>query len=648
MNTVNRAANHPLTYTGSATSFFEGGLLGNGGLGVVVRTRPDAVLFHFGHNAIWDKRVCEDHKTEILPFQTLFEKVKEISPRCQKDLEEDSWYRDYNRKMTASYGKAYPRPLPCGTLCLFFDMRQYEILGHSIDISTGIMTVSMRGLQGRDVTLTTFADMQSDTLYFACQDCDGAPANPFTQIRLVPHRFDDGTPYPSPEWQNGLGYCQRIPLNEDCTPSDRDEMVALSVRVNCLPAPTVTEGRITMPDSGADFSGCACLQYGNADGFVLQAPSFDWEAALARTRATWEEYWSRSGVRLQRQELEQTWYHNQYFLRLVLRPGGVCPGLFGNFMFDRYGTAWHSDYHMNYNTQQPFWGCFITNHAELHEPYISLVEELLPLSCRWAEEQYGLPGAFFPHSAYKAPMTTFPYPSTVWGWEVCETPWTVQSLWWHYLYTGDVALLKNRLFEPIRQAVYFLVAYLQRADADFGDGAFHVFPTVPPELYSLKPGFVCNKDCIVDLTLIRFVFRAYLQAVNVLQCSDLEADTVAAVQRILPHLAEYPQSKGADSVLLSVAESDPDEIENVPNMLAPVFPGEDESCTDGENRELALRTWYRQRTEGGNELVFVGMQGARLGVLDLDAYTRHIQYNRHANGTLTDRATCSGGRYDDL
>jgi hypothetical protein len=23
------------------------------------------------------------------------------------------------------------------------------------------------------------------------------------------------------------------------------------------------------------------------------------------------------------------------------------------------------------------------------------------------------------------------------GWEVFETPWTVQGLWWHYLYSGD-------------------------------------------------------------------------------------------------------------------------------------------------------------------------------------------------------------------
>jgi len=49
--------------------------------------------------------------------------------------------------------------------------------------------------------------------------------------------------------------------------------------------------------------------------------------------------------------------------------------------------------------------------------------------------------------------------------EVCETPWAVQSLWWHYIYTGDKDLLKNRLFDPIKNAVQFLTEYIGRPEA---------------------------------------------------------------------------------------------------------------------------------------------------------------------------------------
>ena len=78
-----------------------------------------------------------------------------------------------------------------------------------------------------------------------------------------------------------------------------------------------------------------------------------------------------------------------------------------------------------------------------------LVHFLLPLSRRWAREYYGLRGAYFPHSAYPVEMSIMPYPVPTWGWEICETPWTVQSLWWHYLYTQDKGFLEHRAFLPM-------------------------------------------------------------------------------------------------------------------------------------------------------------------------------------------------------
>ncbi len=84
-------------------------------------------------------------------------------------------------------------------------------------------------------------------------------------------------------------------------------------------------------------------------------------------------------------------------------------------------------------------------------------------------------------------MTMNPYPIPDWGWEVSETPWAVQGLWWHYTYSGDIDFLRNRAYEPIKAATQFLAAYMQRADAHGGerwkDDKFHIFPTVPPELY---------------------------------------------------------------------------------------------------------------------------------------------------------------------
>ena len=43
-----RAKLHPITSDSPAIDFFEGALLGNGAMGVVVTTRPDAIVLYFG------------------------------------------------------------------------------------------------------------------------------------------------------------------------------------------------------------------------------------------------------------------------------------------------------------------------------------------------------------------------------------------------------------------------------------------------------------------------------------------------------------------------------------------------------------------------------------------------------------------------
>jgi hypothetical protein len=62
---------------------------------------------------------------------------------------------------------------------------------------------------------------------------------------------------------------------------------------------------------------------------------------------------------------------------------------------------------------------------------------------------------------------------------------------------------------------------------------------------------------------------------------------------------------------------------------------------------LAVRSYRNQRVEGGNDLVFRHLQGARLGILDLEKFKRQVWYCLLPNGTCTDKVLQTGGRYDD-
>jgi hypothetical protein len=359
------------------------------------------------------------------------------------------------------------------------------------------------------------------------------------------------------------------------------------------------------------------------------------------SEANWKNFWSRSAIELEDKELERIWYQNQYFLACCLREGKVAPGLFGNWSTGRVGTAWHSDYHMNYNTQQVFWGVFSSNHVEQHLPYVELCQNLMVMSEKYATEKFDLPGAYFPHSAYPVPSQVMPYPVPPWGYQISETPWTVQSLWWHYLYTQDIDFL-SRIYPILRAAARFVAAYVKKGD----DGKYHIIPTVSSENWGFTVDYRLNKDCILDLALTQFLLDAVIEGSSVLVTDEEEC---VRWKEIREKLAPYPKTNGPyGEVWLDVVDAPVEHIYNVPITLAPVFPGEQVGIGHGEDQlEIARRTSRIVRLEGGNDLVYQPLIRARLGTLDLSWFKGEVRYCRLPNAIAGDRVRQVGGRYND-
>ncbi|MCC6486297.1 MAG: DUF4838 domain-containing protein [Candidatus Hydrogenedentes bacterium] len=675
LDPLQRAARHPLEINRPCPDFFDGALLGNGGLGAVVTTRPDAIVVHFGHNNVWDIRIAEDNKEKIGTFREVFDKVAAI-PADLPSLESDPWYAAYRDMTHANYRKPYPRPYPCGSLLLGFDRRKVELLGHRLDIATGLCVVRLLVNQ-TPAELRIFVEMAKDRLWVELTDANGNPiANCFDRVRLMP---DPDAPSTIPSYEvlnaptNSLSFRQVLPRNEPVEeqpgePDPRDRAFRLSVRVNGAIEPKARLNWEGLEQemgplergfvSAEPFVAVVQIDEGLAATIGAEVPELPqpesrlFDEALNETKALWESYWTRSGVALGDEFLERIWYWNHYFFNCAAKAGVNCPGLFANWSYRNIGTAWHGDYHMNYNTQQPFWLPFSSNRVEKNLPYVELVEHLLPLSRKWAQEYYGLRGAYFPHSAYPVEMSMSPYPVPTWGWEICETPWAVQGLWWHYLYTMDKEFLRDRAFVPIRDAVLFLVDYMKRPEARgerWNDDRYHIFPTVPPELYGLKPGFKYNYDCLVDLTLTKFVMKAYLESTRVLGVEDSEADLIVDVREILDHFPEYPTAEsGYGKVFVSVPGEHAEVVYNTPNSLMTVFPGEDHGLHSPSDISEILRNTYRNtQNEGGNDLVFMNLQAARIGMLDLERFKRQIEYCMLPNGTCTNMVLQVHGRYND-
>ncbi len=672
-----RAGQHSISFDKPAIDFFEGALLGNGGMGAVVTTRPDAIVIYFGHNNVWDIRIAENNKEKIGTFNYVFNRVKSI-PDNLPLLTDDPWYREYSRMAAENYSKPYPRPFPCGSVLLGFDLRNAELLGHKLNISDGLCEVYLLTSEKKRIRLQVFTDMTEDKLRMRLVDENENPAaNIFDRIRIMPDPSPkDFPPSRGEELPDAgiLSFRQVLPYLEPgkYDPGKGhpgDKAFRLTAQINSALVKTTRINWDGIPEkmrfleesivNRKDFYACISIEEGmnsNVSSKLLPSPmpaADDFDRSLDNSGKIWKSFWEKSGVLLNDTLLESTWYRNLYFFNCSVKEGVNTPGLFANWSFDNIGTAWHGDYHMNYNTEQPFWLTFSSNHLEKNLSYVNMIEFLLPLSRKWAKEYYNLPGAYFPHSAYPVDMTMNSYPVPHWGWEVCETPWAVQGLWWHYLYSCDRDFLEKRAWEPIKAATEFLAAYMKRPEArgaEWKDNKYHIFPTIPPELYALRPGFRYNYDCTVDLTLVKFIFKAFREAAGVLGKEESEKQLLADVNDILSNYPDYPTavSEKSGRIIVSVPGEHDQVVYNVPNALITVFPGEDHGLhSDSATMTMLRNTFLNQQNEGGNDLVFKNLQAARIGMLDLEKFKRQINYCLLPNGTASDRAIQVHGRYDD-
>ena len=674
------ATEHAIEFEGPAVNFFEGALLGNGGLGIVVRTRPDAILVHFGHNSVWDQRIAEDNSDGIGTFDEVFETIRSLSEEHDQ-ITETEWFKEYRSTTRENYRKPYPRPFPCGSLILGFDSRDVAVLGHEVDIGKGRCRVEL--LVEDEIQYIDFlVPPNRDRLWIRSVGKDELPTTPpFDRVRLLP---DPGTPseFPAPESLNELdcssssssycmGYKQRLPtaIDDSLDPRPGDKAISMTASFN---VGLLTDERLIGHDKrkqmdhleraiekGDAFFGRVDLDQGSEkglnwpdSGLLEKSPSNEgWEEAADQTEMHWETFWSRSGVRLGDSFLEAIWYRNLYFFNCAVKPGEWCPGLFANWSYKDIGTAWHGDYHGNYNIQQPFWVSFSSNHVEHHQAYVDMIEHVRSVA-RWkANEYYELDGACYPISSYPVDMNIDPYPVPNWGWSICVTPWMVQSLWWHYIYSGDQEFLADVAFTPIKEAVVFLTQYITRREVNdrFSDEYYHIFPSVPPELYGLQTNFQKNYDCLPDLTLTKFLFDAFVDACDILDRVEKEKDLLESVANIRENLPPYQTATTEEGpVWVTVPGEDPNIVYNVPANLMTIFPGEEYGMESSEKeKELAVNSYEYHRNEGGNDLVFLNLIAARLGELDLGRFKRHVKYSLLPNGTCANMVRQVDGRYVD-
>ncbi len=199
----------------------------------------------------------------------------------------------------------------------------------------------------------------------------------------------------------------------------------------------------------------------------------------------------------------------------------------------------------NVNTNLQIAPISLGNYLEGELAYFDWVESLVPDYHTNAQNIYGMRGAHYPISPTKdsgvftsfdhADNTGETWPHPYW---ISAGGWVVRPFWDHYLVTGNLDFLRNRMVPVYKDLALFYEDYLTLTDKN---GNYIFIPSFSPENNpgSLNPGCMAVINASMDISVCREVLSNLVEACELL---GIEAGNIpkwkAMLAKLPPHLLE--------------------------------------------------------------------------------------------------------------
>lgn len=220
--------------------------------------------------------------------------------------------------------------------------------------------------------------------------------------------------------------------------------------------------------------------------------------------------------------------YGRYLLISCSRPGGQ-PATLQGLWNDSLSPPWGSKYTVNINTEMNYWPTAPANLTECYSPLFAMIGDLAEAGQNTAKVQYGA-GGWVCHHNTDGWRGTAPVDFSLSGMWPTGGAWLCKSLWDHYQFTGDKALLQTH-YPLMKGAAQFFL------DTLVDEPTHHwlvTCPSVSPE-NSHHPGANVCAGPSMDTQIIRDLFDACAEA-SVLLGIDTEfrAKVTAARARLAP------------------------------------------------------------------------------------------------------------------
>jgi hypothetical protein len=176
------------------------------------------------------------------------------------------------------------------------------------------------------------------------------------------------------------------------------------------------------------------------------------------------------------------------------------------------------------------------------EAYFKWMEEIVPDCQNNAMNIFGFRGTSFPLFPDKGFGVSFYYTASseigIWPYWISAGGWCVRQFWDHYLVTGDVDFLHDRVLPAYKELAQFYEDFLTVTDKD---GNYIFVPSISPENTSRSrdqsgPGLI---NATMDIAVCREVLTNLIQACELLG-TDTDSVTKwnAMLEKLPPYLLE--------------------------------------------------------------------------------------------------------------
>ena len=528
---------HDLVWEVMPLQWNEGAFVGNGTIGMMiyVDNKSNSIEFHIGRSDVTEHRKAPDKKSSIGVLGA-------------------SGFYDFTR---LDVGKM--RLKPTGKIisgALRQDIWNAQIFAHFITDS-GTVDLKCYCPYNNNVNIVEVKSTEKTFDNHKSYDWKFKPG------RAFPSRFltskSDSTKYiknPLPVLFSidGYSYC------EQSLSAGGDYATVWKENVDVKPNESVLYMTIANEIPAAHQSGIKGKQYIDE---VINQPLEDVQLANADW---WHNFYKKSFLSIPDAKMESFYWIQLYKMATCSRPESPAVDLFGPYFRTSSWTA----HWWNLNIQLTYWPVYASNHLELGENYISIVDENFgTLLNRFKEKQLG------------------------------DFAWAMHNYWWQYTYAGDWQALKEKW---LPKAVEIANVYDTKLIKN-SDGKLELKPLGSPEYkdFTLFPNTTYN------LSLLRWLLNTLIDVNNKTKLNHPDA---AKWKQTLKDLIPYPVNE--NGLMIGSNQGVEMSHRHFSHLLAlyPLFQLNPDNKEDKELVVKSVKHWHQ--IDKGKALAGYSFTGASL------------------------------------